>query len=71
MPQVDNGASISPYDIAFSPDGRILAGVTGTGHLTVWNVTHPARAARVATLTGPRDFIQAIAFSPAGTGWSA
>jgi WD40 repeat protein len=66
VPQVYNGASFSPYDIAFSPDGRILASVTGTGQVTVWNVTDPARAARTATLTGPRDFIQAIAFSPRG-----
>jgi WD40 repeat protein len=66
VPQVDNGASLSPYDIAFSPDGRILANVTGTGHLTVWNVTDPPRAARIATLSGPRAFIQAIAFSPRG-----
>jgi WD40 repeat protein len=66
VPQVYNGASFSPYDIAFSPDGRILASVTGTGHVTVWNVTDPARAARIATLTGSRDFVQAIAFSPRG-----
>jgi WD40 repeat protein len=32
----------------------------------VWNVTDPPRAARIATLSGPRDFIQAIAFSPRG-----
>jgi len=68
VPQVDNGASFSPYDIAFSPGGRVLASVTGTGHITVWNVTDPAHAARIATLAGPRDFIQAIAFSPRGAG---
>ena len=66
VPQVYNGAYLSPQDIAFSPDGRILASVTGTGHVTVWNVTDPARAARIATLTGLRDFVQAIAFSPRG-----
>ena len=33
----------------------------------MWNVTDPARAARIATLTGQRDFIQAIAFSPRGS----
>jgi WD40 repeat protein len=66
VPQVDNGPSAGPHGIAFSPDGRILASVTGTGHVTMWNATDPARAARIATLTGPHDFIQAIAFSPRG-----
>jgi WD40 repeat protein len=66
VPQVYNGASFSPQDIAFSPDGRMLASVTGTGHVTVWNVTDPPRADRTATLTGLRDFVQAIAFSPRG-----
>ena len=56
----------SPQDITFSPDGRMLASATGTGQVTVWNVTDPARAARIATLTGPRDFVQAITFSPRG-----
>jgi len=59
-------ASFTPQDITFSPDGRILASVTGTDHVTVWNVTDPARAARIATLTSPRDFAQAITFSPRG-----
>ena len=66
VPQVYNGASFSAQDIAFSPDGRILASVTGAGHVTVWNVTDPVRAVRIATLTGLRDFVQAIAFSPRG-----
>jgi WD40 repeat protein len=66
VPQINNGPSASPYGIAFSPDGRLLASANGTGHVTVWNVTDPARAARIATLTGPPDFIQAIAFSPRG-----
>jgi WD40 repeat protein len=66
VPQVYNGASFSPQDIAFSPDGNILASVTGAGHVTVWNVTDPGRAARITTLTGLRDFVQAIAFSPGG-----
>jgi WD40 repeat protein len=66
VPQVTDGASVSPQDIAFSPGGRILASVTGTGHVTEWNVTDPARAARIAILTGLRDYVQAIAFSRRG-----
>jgi len=59
-------ASFTPQDITFSPDGRMLASVTGTGYVTVWNVTDPARAARIATLTSLRDYVQTIAFSPRG-----
>ncbi len=64
--QANNGPSITPLDIAFSPDGRMLASATGTNHVTVWNITDPARAARVATLTGAPDLVQAIAFSSRG-----
>jgi len=32
-------------------------------------VTDPARAVGIATLTGLRDFVQAIAFSPAVACW--
>ena len=49
-----------------SPDGRIVATLSHGGQPVLWNVTDPARAARIATLTGLRDFIQAIAFSPGG-----
>ena len=65
------GASFTPQDITFSGDGRVLASVTGTDQVSLWNVTDPAHAARIATLTGPRDLVQAIAFSPAGTCWPA
>ena len=59
-------AALRPAGIAFSPDGRMLAILTGTDQVTLWNVTDPARAARMATLTGPPDALQAIAFSPGG-----
>jgi WD40 repeat protein len=56
----------SPQDIAFSPGGTILASATGTDQVTVWNVTDPARAYRLATLGAAGDFTQALAFSPRG-----
>jgi WD40 repeat protein len=69
-PQVAVGNSnqvpFSPQDLAFSPGGNILASATGTDQVTLWNVTEPARAYRVATIDGPGDFIQAFAFSPRG-----
>jgi len=53
-------------DLVFSRDGHILAAVSGSDQVTVWNVTRPADAGRVATLTGPRDYFTALAFSPGG-----
>jgi WD40 repeat protein len=64
--QANDAASITPQDIAFSPDGRFLASVTGTDHVTVWNVTDPARAVRIATLASSRDMVQTLAFSSDG-----
>jgi WD40 repeat protein len=54
-------------DLVFSPDGRMLASVSGRDQVTVWNVTRPDRAARIATLAGPRDYFAALAFSPRGS----
>jgi WD40 repeat protein len=53
-------------DLVFSPDGHILASVSGSGQATLWNVTHPAHAIRIATLASPRDYFTALAFSPRG-----
>ena len=57
----------SPQDLAFSSDGDILASATGTDQVTLWNVTDPAHAYRLATLGGAGDFIQAFTFSARGT----
>ena len=53
-------------DLVFSPDGRMLASVSGSGQVTLWDVARPARATRIATLVGPRDYLAALAFSPRG-----
>ena len=57
---------VTHADIAFSPDGRLLALASGNGQVTIWDVTRPARAAPVATVTGRDDCFQALAFSPQG-----
>ena len=57
---------VSQGDLVFSPDGRMLASVSGRDQVTVWNVARPARATRIATLAGPRDYFAALAFSPRG-----
>jgi WD40 repeat protein len=53
-------------DIAFSPDGRLLASTTGHNQVALWNVTDPAHATRIATVPGEAGFINALAFSPRG-----
>jgi WD40 repeat protein len=53
-------------DIAFSPDGHLLATAAGHDQVVVWNVTDPAGVTRIATLTGRAGFSEALAFSPRG-----
>ena len=53
-------------DIAFSPDGHLLASAVGRSHVAIWNSADPAHAARIATITGSAGFVDAIAFSPDG-----
>jgi WD40 repeat protein len=68
---LDNSGPPVPFgvtqgDLVFSPDGRMLASVSGRDQVTVWDVARPARAARIATLAGPGDYFAALAFSPRG-----
>ena len=58
--------SNSQSDIAFSPDGHLLASAVGRSHVAIWDVTDPAHATRIATITGSAGFIDALAFSPDG-----
>ena len=57
---------VTHADIAFSPDGHLLALASGNGQVTIWDVTRPARAAPVATITSRDGYFQALAFSPQG-----
>jgi len=57
---------VMPRDIAFSPDGRFLVLASGNGQATIWNVTRPARATPIATITGQGGYFQALAFAPHG-----
>jgi WD40 repeat protein len=57
---------VTQGDLVFSPDGRMLASVSGHDQVTLWNVARPARATRIATLAGPGDYFAALAFSPRG-----
>lgn len=51
-------------DLVFSPNGHFLASASGRDQATLWNVTRPARATRIATLSGSGDYFTALAFSP-------
>ena len=57
---------VSQGDLVFSPDGQMLASVSGSDQVTVWDVASPAQATRIATLAGPGDYFSALAFSPRG-----
>jgi WD40 repeat protein len=59
-------AGFNQGDIAFSPDGRLLASTAGHNQLALWNVTDPARATRIATVPSDAGFTNALAFSPRG-----
>ena len=64
----DGGGPIpfSQQDLAFSPDGTILASATGTDQVTSWNVTDPAHTYRLAAIDGAGDFVHAFTFSSRG-----
>ena len=57
---------VTQGDLVFSPDGRMLASVSGRDQVTVWDVARPDRATRLATLAGPHDYFAALTFSPRG-----
>jgi len=57
---------VGQNDLMFSPDGRLLASVSGNDQVSLWDVAHPDRATRIATLAGPGDYFAALAFSPRG-----
>jgi WD40 repeat protein len=59
-------AGFNQGDIAFSPDGRLLASTAGHNQLALWNVADPARATRIATVPSDAGFTNALAFSPHG-----
>src|SRR4029077_3310748 len=59
-------SGVTQGDLVFSPDGQMLASVSGHDQVTLWKVARPARATRIATLAGPGDYFAALAFSPRG-----
>ena len=54
-------------DIAFSPDGQLLATVAGRDLIDLWDVANPALATRITSVPNRSGFVQALAFSPGGS----
>jgi hypothetical protein len=57
------GHSHSVCDVAFSPDGKLLASASQGHTVRVWD---PATGASLQTLEGHSDSVYAVAFSPDG-----
>ena len=63
-PTVLLGHTDAVYDVAFSPDGKLLASGSYDNTIKIWRV---ADAELVATLEGHTDQVFRVAFSPDGT----
>jgi WD40 repeat protein len=63
-PEIDVAAhDAAIWDLAFSPDGRLLASASADGTVGLHD---PATAARVGTLAGHEGAVYGVDFSPAG-----
>ena len=54
------------WAVAFSPDGKTLAGSANDGTVWLWSMTDPERPALTATLTGLPGHVFSVVFSPDG-----
>lgn len=61
------------FSVAFSPDGRTLAGGAAAGHeVYLWDVTDPTKPwLRGQPLSGPTSWVNSVAFSPDGRSLAA
>ena len=53
-------------EVAFSPDGVLLASGGGSGNGNTIQLWHPETGERIATLEGHTDWLTALTFSPDG-----
>jgi len=59
--------SIRGHSVAFSPDGKTLASVTGGNTITLWDVTDPRSPVQLSEpLSGHEKEVRSVAFSPRG-----
>lgn len=58
-----NGHTDAVYDVAFSPDGQLIASGSYDKTVTLWN---PSNQKKLATLYGHKDQVFRVTFSPDG-----
>ena len=59
-------SSAEVQDVAFSPDGTLVASATGAHTVLLWDVTDTANVKRHSPLEGHQDYVNCVAFSPDG-----
>ena len=60
-------ANFGVNEVAFSPDGKLLAAAYGDGYVRLWNLaTGQAVGAPLPADTGPVGSVSGVAFSPDG-----
>lgn len=62
----DSGALDSIQSIAFSPHGHILAMVTDSGSIQLWDSTNVSQMRLIATMPSQRDQITTLTIDPSG-----
>ncbi len=59
-------AGVEIYSLAFSPDGRVLAGGTASNAPSLWNTETGAKLRALSEATETQDFLTSIAYNPQG-----
>jgi WD40 repeat protein len=64
--QTHSGPYSGVYQVAFSPDGKLLAGAGGDGTVRLWNLATRRPVSKTLHVTSPRYGVNAVEFSPDG-----
>ena len=58
--------STGAWDVAFSPDGKLLASADGDGTVRFWNPATSQPVGAPLQATNPNGYVSGLAFSPDG-----